>query len=150
MGSEAGFDNNCSPEIDLLKIDIQVVGRYEAGGILTSAQQCSEVSFLVSIGAPKDDLPDGYLNVPRKLRLLFGDTETSEDGPSESDIQRLIDLAAELRGLTGRVLIHCEAGVSRSTAAALILYTCLLGRAPSKARCLEYCASVRSPIQIDA
>ena len=110
-----------------LKIDIRVVSRYEAGGILTSAQQCSEISLLVSIGAPEDDLPDGYLNVPRKLRLLFGDTETPEDGPSESDIKCLIDLATELDGLTGKVLIHCEAGVSRSTAAALILYTCLLG-----------------------
>ena len=76
---------------------------------------------------PRDELPAGYSNVARKLRLLFGDTETPEDGATESDIQRLIELAQELRGSRAKVLIHCEAGVSRSTAASLIMYTCLLG-----------------------
>ena len=129
---------------DSLKLDIQVVSRYEAGSILTSAQRCSEVSFLISIGAPEDDLPDGYLNVSRKLRLLFGDTETPEDGPNESDVQRLIDLAEELSSSTCKVLIHCEAGVSRSTAAALILYTCLLG--PGSEREAMYRVLQRRPI----
>lgn len=113
--------------MDSLKINIQVVSRYEASSILTSPQQCGEVSFLISIGAPEDDLPAGYSNVPSRLRLLFGDTETAEHGASESDIQCLIDLAEELNRSTAKVLIHCEAGVSRSTAAALIIYTCLLG-----------------------
>src|SRR5262249_49512610 len=81
----------------------------------------------VSIGAPEDDLPLGFSNVPDRLRLLFGDTETAEHGASEADIQCLIDLAKKLNGTRGQVLIHCEAGVSRAPAAALILYTCLLG-----------------------
>lgn len=113
--------------MDSLDINIRVVSRFEASSILSSSQQCSEVSFLISIGAPTDGLPAGYWNVTDRLRLLFGDTETAEDGASESDIQCLINLARELNWLTARVLIHCEAGVSRSTAAALILYTCLLG-----------------------
>lgn len=115
-------------EMDSIKINIQVVSRYEASSILTSPQQCSEVSFLISIGAPEDDLPDGYSNVTYRKRLLFGDTETAEHGASESDIKYLIDVANELNGSTANVLIHCEAGVSRSSAAALILYTCLLGQ----------------------
>ena len=113
--------------MDSLKINIQVVSRSEASSILTSVPQCGEVSFLVSIGAPEDDLPAGFSNVPAKLRLLFGDTETAEHGASESDIKCLIDLAEELNRSTAKVLIHCEAGVIRSTAAALIMYTCLLG-----------------------
>ena len=114
--------------MDSIKINIQVVSRHEASSILTSPKQCAEVSFLISIGAPEDDLPAGYTNVTARMRLLFGDTETAEDGASESDIQCLIDLATELSGSEAEVLIHCEAGVSRSSAAALILYTCLLGQ----------------------
>jgi predicted protein tyrosine phosphatase len=42
-------------------------------------------------------------------------------------VQRIIELAENLQSETGKVLIHCEAGVSRSTAAALIMYACWLG-----------------------
>jgi predicted protein tyrosine phosphatase len=109
-------------------ITIEVASRSEASSILSSPHQCAEVSFLVSIGAPEDELPVGYSHVSRKLRLLFGDTQTAEDGATESDVRCLIGLAKELNGSAGKVLIHCEAGVSRSSAAALILYTCLLGQ----------------------
>jgi predicted protein tyrosine phosphatase len=115
------------PDMDSCKIQIEVASRPEASKILSSPNECREVSFLVSIGAPEDELPEGYSNVSRKLRLLFGDTQTAEDGPTESDVRCLIELAHGLKGSAGKVLIHCEAGVSRSTAAALIMYTCLLG-----------------------
>jgi predicted protein tyrosine phosphatase len=51
----------------------------------------------------------------------------TEFGATEEDILRIIRLAEGLRSDTGRVLIHCEAGVSRSSAAALIMYACWLG-----------------------
>lgn len=114
-------------DMNSCEIDIEVASRPEASRILSSPYQCAEVSFLVSIGAPEDELPEGYSNISRKLRLLFGDTQTAEDGATESDVRCLIELAHRLKGSAGRVLIHCEAGVSRSTAAALIMYTCLLG-----------------------
>lgn len=114
--------------MDSPAINIEVVSREEANTILASPEECSKILFLVSIGAPEDDLPKGYSNVPNRLRLLFGDTVTAEHGATEADIQCLIDLANRLKGSNGNVLIHCEAGVSRSPAAALILYTCLLGR----------------------
>jgi len=113
--------------MDSLVINIEVVGRQEANAILASAYECSKILFLISIGAPEDDLPIGYSNVRNRIRLLFGDTVTAEHGATEADIQCLIDLAEKLRDSTGNILIHCEAGVSRSPAAALILYTCLLG-----------------------
>jgi len=113
--------------MDSLQINIEVVSRQEANYILTSAEQCARVSFLVSIGAPEDELPIGFLNVADRLRLLFGDTVTAEHGATEADIQSLIDLAKKLKGSNCNVLIHCEAGVSRSPAAALIMYTCLMG-----------------------
>jgi len=105
---------------------IEVASRYEAGEILCSPQRCAEVTYLLSIGDVQDDLPVGYDNVNDKLRLLVADVIT-EFGATEEDIQQIITIAQELRSKTGRVLIHCEAGVSRSSAAALIMYTCWLG-----------------------
>ena len=106
---------------------IEVASRYEAGEILCSPQRCAEVTYLLSIGDVQDDLPVGYDNVNDKLRLLVADVIT-EFGATEEDIQQIITIAQELRSKTGRVLIHCEAGVSRSSAAALIMYTCWLGQ----------------------
>ena len=105
---------------------IEVTSRYEAGDILSSPQRCADVMCLLSIGDVQDKLPLGYNNAKRKLRLLVADVVT-EFGATEEDVQKIITLAHDLRSTSGRVLIHCEAGVSRSTAAALIMYACWLG-----------------------
>jgi predicted protein tyrosine phosphatase len=109
------------------EIKIAVVSRVEAGEILCAPDLCAEITYLVSIGDANDSLPRGYENVDHKLRLLIADVVT-EEGATEEDVQRIIQLAEQLRSLNGKVLIHCEAGVSRSTAAALIIYACWLGR----------------------
>lgn len=108
------------------ELTIEVASRYEAGDILCSPERCAEVTYLVSIGDVQDELPLGFHNVNSKLRLLVADVVT-ELGATEQDIQQIITLARELHSTKGRVLIHCEAGVSRSTAAALIMYACWLG-----------------------
>jgi predicted protein tyrosine phosphatase len=108
------------------EIKIEVVSRVEAGEILSSPNLCAEITYLVSIGDSNDSLPQGYENVDHKLRLLIADVVT-EEGATEEDVQRIIKLAELLKSYNGKVLIHCEAGVSRSTAAALIIYTCWLG-----------------------
>jgi predicted protein tyrosine phosphatase len=105
---------------------IEVMSRYEASDILCSPDRCADVMYLVSIGDVQDALPLGYHNVDRKLRLLVADVIT-ELGATEQDIQQIITLAQELQSVSGRVLIHCEAGVSRSSAAALIMYACWFG-----------------------
>ena len=107
------------------ELTIEVASRIEAGDILSSPQ-CADVICLVSIGDGNDELPLGYYNVARKVRLLIADVVT-EFGATEEDVQEIIKLAEDLSTCTGRVLIHCEAGVSRSTAAALIMYACWLG-----------------------
>lgn len=104
---------------------IEVCSRDEAGAILSSEQR-SDIRFLISIGERHDHLPAGYANVPEKLRLLFSDT-VDADGPTEDDVRQIIDAAQPLLGRSGRVIIHCQAGISRSSAAAVILYAILLG-----------------------
>jgi predicted protein tyrosine phosphatase len=109
-----------------LELTIEVASRWEAGEILSSPQRCASIMYLISIGDVQDELPLGYDNVDRKLRLLVADVVT-EFGATEHDVHQIITLAHDLRTATGRVLIHCEAGISRSSAAALIMYACWLG-----------------------
>lgn len=75
---------------------IEVVSRYEAGDILSSPQRCADIMCLLSIGDVQDDLPLGYHNVNRKLRLLVADVVTPL-GATEQDVQQIITLAEELR-----------------------------------------------------
>lgn len=108
------------------EIKIEVLGRLEAGEVLCSPERCAEITYLISIGDVNDPLPRGYENAGRRLRWLIADVVT-EEGATEDDVRQIITLAEQLRSERGIVLIHCEAGVSRSTATALILYTCWLG-----------------------
>jgi predicted protein tyrosine phosphatase len=108
------------------RLTIEVASRPDAADVLSSPERCAEITYLVSIGDSQDELPAGYDNVSNKLRLLIADVVT-EHGATEEDIQRIIRLAERLRSHTGKVLIHCEAGVSRSSATALIMYACWLG-----------------------
>src|SRR5258705_120449 len=75
---------------------IEVASRSEAGDILSSPERCAEVTCLISIGAPNDELPIGYHNISSKLRLLFGDTLDAETGATEADVywKRWIEIFA--------------------------------------------------------
>ena len=107
-------------------ISIEVVSRIEAGQILCSPGRCAEITYLISIGDGDDPLPQGYENAKRKSRLRIADVVT-EEGATVDDVRQIIQLAEQLRSESGILLIHCEAGVSRSTATALITYACWLG-----------------------
>ncbi len=108
-------------------IKIEVLSRLEAGEMLCSPDRCAEITCLVSIGDAHDPLPQGYDKAARRFRWQIADVVT-EEGATEDDVRRIIDLAEQLRSEKGTLLIHCEAGVSRSTATALIIYACWLGR----------------------
>jgi predicted protein tyrosine phosphatase len=101
------------------EIKIEVVSRLEAGEILCAPGRCAEITYLVSIGHGDDPLPEGYDNAERKVRLLIADVVTAE-GATEEDVRGIIQLAEQLRSERGTLLIHCEAGISRSTATARV------------------------------
>ena len=109
------------------EIKIEVLSRLEAGEILCTPGRCAEITYLVSIGDGEDPLPEGYSNAERRVRLMIADVVT-EEGATEEDVRGIIQLAEQLRTESGTLLIHCEAGISRSTATALIIYVCWLGR----------------------
>ena len=108
------------------ELKIEVLSRLEAGEILCTPDRCADITYLVSIGDTNDPLPEGYDNAQRKVRLVIADVVT-EEGATEEDVRGIIRLAEQLRSDTGTLLIHCEAGISRSTATALIIYACWLG-----------------------
>jgi predicted protein tyrosine phosphatase len=108
------------------EINIEVLSRSEAGRVLCSPRLCAEITHLISIGDATDPLPAGFRNVARRVRWLIADVVT-EEGATEADVQQIIDLAERLRSESGTLLIHCEAGISRSTATALIIYAYWLG-----------------------
>lgn len=108
------------------QLDIEVCSREEAGEILSSRSKRKGVCFVVSIGEVHDRPPAGFEKIKDKLRLLFADAN-DETGPGEEDVREIIAAANALKGRSGRVVIHCQAGISRSSAAAVIIYTVLLG-----------------------
>ena len=108
-------------------IDIEICSREEAGEILCSPAKRKDVVMLVSIGEAHDPAPAGFGNVATRHQFVFADTN-GEDGPRVEDVERLIATAQTLADhSSGRVVIHCQAGISRSTAAATIFWAVLLG-----------------------
>lgn len=108
------------------ELDIVVASIDEAAEILGSPESCSGLGFVVSIGDPEDHPPAGYRNVQNKIRLAFYDSH-DHVGPNEDDVARLIEFARDIASKPSRVLAHCTAGISRSTAAAYIIYSVVLG-----------------------
>jgi predicted protein tyrosine phosphatase len=109
---------------------IDIVPRVRVSEMLLSESQGSSIGCVVSIGDPGQRRPSGLERVARRLRLEFHDVlENSEfdTAPCTADVERLIRFAEASASTELRVLVHCEAGISRSTAAALILYAVWLG-----------------------
>ncbi|MCP3143079.1 tyrosine phosphatase family protein [Pyxidicoccus xibeiensis] len=116
-------------EPDTLPV-IEILPRGQAVKRLMSRTPGKEVGCLVSIGDPGQRHPVGFLRAEHRLRLLFHDvTEDSESysAPTAEDVARIIQFARGHLGTTRKVLVHCEAGISRSTASATILYAVWLG-----------------------
>jgi predicted protein tyrosine phosphatase len=117
-----------------------VTDRSSAGKILCSPTRCAPFAYLVSIGGVRERPPAGFGNVAARLRLVFEDDTTHEGGgPTAEDIDRLIRFARGVDVSRGALLVHCQAGISRSTAAALIVLSVVLGpgKAADAARCVK-------------
>jgi hypothetical protein len=113
--------------VSLLADAVVITGRIEAGRILCSRRRRAGIRHLISIGARTDPPPAGYRNVTHRLQLIFEDELTAElGGPTPDDVERLIDFARRVDLSSGRLLVQCQAGISRSAAAAAIVLRVVL------------------------
>lgn len=113
--------------------DLLITDRYEAAQILRSTERGGRVQHVLSIGDPGQDPPPGFAEHPaRKLYLQFHDIDVVPSGPwanlfrapQPGDVREILAFG---EGVRGGLLIHCQAGISRSTAAATILVAARLG-----------------------
>lgn len=95
-----------------------------------------KVDATISVGTPGVGIPDGFERVPLRLRLEMEDLYEVKEihkyqtqgrrAPNESDVRRIVVFSRKLKG-DETVLVHCHAGISRSSAAAWILLYILEG-----------------------
>ncbi|MFQ6021420.1 MAG: tyrosine phosphatase family protein [Acidiferrobacterales bacterium] len=110
--------------------EIIIASRIEAEGLLISSEIGADIKHVISIGAPGDKTPAGFERRLSRIRLDFHDVTVDtafEFGPSSRHVKSVIDFARAIEYQGGRLLIHCEAGISRSSAAALTVFAVWLG-----------------------
>lgn len=107
-------------------MNIMITDRTKAGKHLLSTTRSPKVAGVISIGSLTDHPPAGYRTFPRaKIRLHFDDITEPTLGflpPEPEHIQRIINFGQNFTTEAPHyLLIHCWAGISRSTAAAYIV-----------------------------
>jgi predicted protein tyrosine phosphatase len=124
-------DADSAQNISMTSISIDAVviaDRTRAGEILCSPGRCAQFAYLISIGGPSDREPAGFYNVVQRLRLVFEDVSSqASGGAAPDDIERLVAFARTVDLSKGHLLVHCQAGISRSSAAAAIVIAVRLG-----------------------
>lgn len=109
--------------------DVQILSRDLMRGVLRRARP-SQIHHVVSISDPGDGPPQEVRDHPgRTLVLLFHDIpEPDEDltVPTRRDVEAIVKFAQAM-GPGENVMCHCNAGISRSSAAALTILASKLG-----------------------
>ena len=85
---------------------------------------------VLSIGDDDSPPPEGLdLSLPTVTRLCFVDAMDDDDpgGPTSAHVSSILEFGDWFAGLESAVLVHCTYGVSRSTAAGLVLLAQWLG-----------------------
>jgi len=126
-----------------------VIASFEVAQIILRRPDWDGVRHLVSIGDPGSMTPAPFDLFPMgKLRLEFDDvngTALVRAGFVRATPEQIAALVAFLRGVSGKVLFHCAAGIGRSPAAACILAAMRLG--PGREReALEHVLAIRPAI----
>jgi predicted protein tyrosine phosphatase len=131
-----------------------ICGREETSTALTHpALQPHGVGAVVSLGRRR---PCGLEPFARNKRLVIGDFEdivdpnsTDPGAPQRAEVEALLDRACTLYKTciaeNSKLLVHCEAGISRSTSVALSLLARRLGPGREQQAC-EIIAGLRPPM----
>jgi predicted protein tyrosine phosphatase len=128
-----------------------VIASFERAENMLRRPDHDGIRSVVSIGEVGSSPPAEFRWLPlRKLRLEFADVTKSAHekmllGGKRATRAQVDELVEFLRGVDGKILFHCAAGVSRSAAAACIFVAMRMG--PGKERqALEYVRMVKQTI----
>lgn len=112
---------------------LTILDRFSAEELLCHPGRGAHLRHVISIGDPGESPPIGLDAHPaRRLRLEFHDLDLDPPepwasiyaAPGREDVSQILKFCAAVDGPT---LIHCHAGISRSTAAGLLLLALRLG-----------------------
>ena len=113
--------------------DVVIASRDMAADYLASPLYRDKITHLISINESNGEaLTRVKAFVKPKVVLYFEDIEVEVPGcvlPEPSDILQIRRLAKEMQGSGGVCLVHCYAGISRSSAAAITALTLAAGKA---------------------
>jgi predicted protein tyrosine phosphatase len=98
--------------------EVIIASRAQAERLLMSKDRGRNIQHVISIGAAREPVPAGFEFCAGRIRLEFFDVSSPEfrrHGPQVSDVERVIEFAQRIQHEGGRLLVHCGAGISRST-----------------------------------
>lgn len=118
--------------------EIMITSRRSAEDIFKKSGH-DGVRHVVSIGDVGSKTPFGYHEIlARKMRIEFDDI-SNDAGVKAGYVLPSIDDVAKIlvfvRGIDDKALFHCEAGVSRSTAAAVLFVASKIPAGSERAAC---------------
>lgn len=128
--------------------DIVLTSRTRAGRLLSHPSAKDWVKHVISLGDWRSGPPAGFYRTrAATIRLEFDDIETARNpagyvGCTEEDVVRLVAFCERIAANPAPVLVHCAAGISRSSASTLVLLSVLLGE-DGETLAVEHLAEVR-------
>lgn len=131
--------------------EMAIVSYVEACEQLSYSNSRKLIQSIISIGSFRVPSPPGFSQVPNRLRLEFDDIDAPIDDPklvlpTFEDILKVIELVPNISQTNEFCLVHCQAGISRSSRVALTVCAAILG--PGKEReAMDYVLEVNSYIR---
>jgi predicted protein tyrosine phosphatase len=113
-----------------MQSDVIIASRSQAERLLLSTNLGPTIRHIISISAPGESVPAGFEHCVTGIHLEFFDVLEDngfEYGPKASHVEQVIEFARSIQDQDGKLLVHCEAGISRSSAAALTVFATWLG-----------------------